>query len=324
MNKKIKLLCLGVVPLLLFVAVWAAKRNVPRPLPDLKGGLLAWSDDGTRLACGSLDGKTRVWDFAAGKVIREVEHGGSFCEGVGISPDGKLLATSSQGASWPDERLPVDVWNVDTGKKIASLDPSGLGARGIVFSPDGQQLCVAKAGRVSLYDVQNGFRLLRTLPFSRDKADYSLGFNGKIVLASGSGGCQCFDLTTNTMQPVPASGFGSLYAAALSDDGRTAAVGGQFGSAVVWEVKTGKIICQLASPTGGDFYGLALSGDGTTLWSSGASGVLQWKVAPTTKTPDAMLSQKAGSSEGTWIVSPRRSSGLAFSSWDNVTVRPNG
>ncbi len=117
MNKKIKLLCLGVVPLLLFVAVWAAKRNVPRPLPDLKGGLLAWSDDGTRLACGSLDGKTRVWDFAAGKVIREVEHGGSFCEGVGISPDGKLLATSSQGASWPDERLPVDVWNVDTGKR---------------------------------------------------------------------------------------------------------------------------------------------------------------------------------------------------------------
>jgi Tol biopolymer transport system component len=75
----------------------------------------------------------RIWDAATGKQRRKLQHG-HWVRAIAVSPDGRLLVSSSLDDS-------VRLWDLDTGKEIYRLPGHGaLGGRRLVsFTSDGKR-----------------------------------------------------------------------------------------------------------------------------------------------------------------------------------------
>jgi WD40 repeat protein len=85
------------------------------------------------IATASDDHTVRIWDAATGKQRRKLQHG-HWARGVALSPDGRLLVSSSLDDF-------VHLWEVDTGKEIYRLPGHGAmgGKRLVAFTPDGKR-----------------------------------------------------------------------------------------------------------------------------------------------------------------------------------------
>jgi WD40 repeat protein len=103
--------------------------------PPLRGAYgAAFSADGTRVAVASYFGLARVWETSTG---REVATFGGFEQGVhsvGFSPDGKRLATSSQGSE------AMKLWDLDSLQELLTLPAREEIFFTTEFSPDGNVL----------------------------------------------------------------------------------------------------------------------------------------------------------------------------------------
>jgi WD40 repeat protein len=111
---------------------------------------LALSADGKLLVTASYrDGKgeLRIWDAAAGKLLRALEVGGHFPMSVAISPDSKLLISgSTKGA--------IHCWDVRTGRELASFKGHKAQVTALAFSPDGKEFASSSYdGTVRFWDT---------------------------------------------------------------------------------------------------------------------------------------------------------------------------
>ncbi len=152
---------------------------------------VAFSPDGALLAsCGSPNpakgnGTIRLWDWRDQFRERVLKGPTRGVLDIAFSPDGKTLASASDG----DSRI----WSVATGEQVAPLIDGSLTA--VAFSPDGTTVATAD-GKVVLWDaatkaervILSGPSDLRTLAFAPD---------GSILAAAGdSGVIQFFDTLT--------------------------------------------------------------------------------------------------------------------------------
>lgn len=142
------------------------------PKEDAKGvwTLRVWGKDGKAVAeiegappvaAGNADtlvlrgkdpAEVLIWNPAA-KSKAVVKHGHAELTAVGLSADGKRLATAGPKEKPTGEKrygispslVPqvVTVWNVDTGKKEATATVGEVAFRWLAFSPDGKQLLAA-------------------------------------------------------------------------------------------------------------------------------------------------------------------------------------
>jgi WD40 repeat protein len=104
----------------------------------LKGGMLAFSPDGRRIAgcsgSGSISpGEVRVWDAATGQRLLTLRGHSNHVNAVAYSPDGTRLATASNDQT-------VKLWEAATGEEVLTLRGHNSGVLDLAFSPDGQRL----------------------------------------------------------------------------------------------------------------------------------------------------------------------------------------
>ena len=128
-----KLFCFELRP---FKALWS-QPGVGGP-----SGLAAISSDGTRAAAGGGFKKERainVYDVASGKRLQQFDKFTAKVLGIGLSDDGRKLATATDGDG-------LQLWDAKTGKLIRNFAwcLPDYGTSGPVFSSDGKWLAIGR------------------------------------------------------------------------------------------------------------------------------------------------------------------------------------
>jgi WD40 repeat protein len=188
---------------------------LPHPNPVT---YVSFSSDGAHLATAAADGLVRLWDVASGKELITIH---AVSEGVDastytavFSPDGKLLATTSDGESQ------VNFWDPDSGAELFTLsDPSWLEvAPGINLIPGG-------------------------IAFSHDGKRLAINLHGSGL---GLGKVEIWDLKTRQKVQTLGEPFDAIGFPAFSPDGRRVVVpSGPDGRAAVWDVASGNLLFNL-------------------------------------------------------------------------------
>jgi WD40 repeat protein len=149
----------------------------------------AITPDARWIACGTHDGKVRIWDRTTDK-----EHGAltGMKENVHLlafSPDGKTLAAASEWAFSGEQVRPVVLWDWVAGQELRRLQGHTAAILTLVFTPDGKHLLTGGrdlTGRV--WGVATGEEVARV---SRDRWGYvnclTVSADGKTIYVADGG-----------------------------------------------------------------------------------------------------------------------------------------
>jgi len=197
------------------------------------------SRDGTRVVTTYGDGAVRVWDSESGDLLRVVKRNGvgwDWGSGETLSPDNKLLVTSSSGTDH------LRVWNVASGSQVATINCSPGPA---VFSPDGKQMVACD--EALLWDVSTS-RIRHRLKTNFEHVDASaFSPNGRQLVTAGDT-ATLWNARTGRQVRSLQSGYEVTWAVAFSPSGRRVVVAGARdaeadtvgASAHVWDTHTGR------------------------------------------------------------------------------------
>ena len=152
---------------------------------------LAFSPDGTKLASGSKDNTTRLWNSNNDEwiTLQEKYTGYGLAPWTNVvvfSPDGKMLASGSTNKT-------VQLWDTITGDPLATLTGHVNGITALAFSPDGTTLASGSAdGTIRFWRPGTGAPLpphitghiasVRAATFFQESSTLvSVAFNGEIT-----------------------------------------------------------------------------------------------------------------------------------------------
>ena len=116
---------------------------------------IAYSPDGKTLVTGHNDGKICLWDIKEGKQIINWEGHDSWINSVAFCPpNGRILASSSNGGSGGKIVQTLKLWDTETGSLIKSLEGQFKTIHSVAFSPDGRNLASGGVDcKIRLWDV---------------------------------------------------------------------------------------------------------------------------------------------------------------------------
>ncbi|MEW6262919.1 MAG: hypothetical protein AB1641_07555 [Thermodesulfobacteriota bacterium] len=111
--------------------------------------------DGQKVLSGSWDNSLKVWSPESGELLRSIKLK-RFTEMVSFSPDGKYAATGRKHSS-----VSIDISGIKDGALSKTLQLSkGKDGLSFTISPDGGKIAVGLCGRIELWDVEYGKRIL--------------------------------------------------------------------------------------------------------------------------------------------------------------------
>ncbi len=139
------------------IILWElATRKELRLLPDRIGGLLAFSPDGSKLACWGQTREIRLWDVKTGHQIHQRPGHDDWIECIAASPDGRMVAS----VSFHDQILRL--WDASTGRPIHSLPGPDGSLQSCSFSPDCRLVvCAGSEGTIQLWETATGKEVRR-------------------------------------------------------------------------------------------------------------------------------------------------------------------
>ena len=259
------------------VTIWRVRDL--RRIGELRGPCgpavsLAWSHDGSLVACTGDGPNTVVWSVHTRRIVRLFGSSGrDGGDGVNFSPDDRLLAAVGSDGH-------IRVWEVRSGLRIADV-PGRTTLQDVDFSSDGGRLAAAGLGGfVEIWDVAHrrlerkvGHEpLLFAIRFSPDGRQIATGdITGSVAIWDAATGRQAASLRTEV---------GFVKSVTFSPDGSEVMTTGGDGTLRLWDLASHKLI-------GGPLPGSNTPGwgtyfpDGRHVISVFGSGVgVVWDVDP--------------------------------------------
>lgn len=214
------------------------------------------SQDGRLLAATDMS-SIYLWQIADGEHQLKFRSRVSWCSCVALSPDGKILASSSEDAR-------IRLWDTETGQCLQTLEDHCDWTLAVVFNLDGTLLASSGADdTVKLWDPTTG-KCLRTLTGHHNwvrglafvpgpKPALQAGKPGmnSSILVSGGGDDWVRVWNAHTgecLQTFNAHSQG-VWAIAVSPDGQSVATGGANGHVKLWRLADGSCLKQLEGHT---------------------------------------------------------------------------
>ena len=225
------------------------------------------------LATVTDDGRIKVWDIAATRVLVELEgHPGSSIKSIAFSTDGRWLASASGDKS-------IKLWDVGSRnpKPGRNVYRYSVAARAVNFSPDGRQLFSSgNEAMIRAWDVATGKEA--PVPF-----EGHTGWGGRMAnspdglrMASSNGDSTVivWNVISRKLEWRLVGHIAGATALAFSKDGRTLASGSTDHTIRLWDMKTGQQLSLLRGH-GAAVGWLSFSPDGQTLVSRSDDGLVK-------------------------------------------------
>ncbi len=256
----------------------------------------AFSPDGKVVAIVDLQGTRLLYcDPASGKTVRTVSLPAPGPVGpilLRFSPDGKRLAV----AVTCDTVLMVDSL---TGEILQELGGEHNSIFSLAFSPDNRSVAFGTSKpSLQVWDVATGKRDPRVEQKPADWVPASLAYSkdGTVLAAGGRNRITLYDLATGQERcrlEAPMELVNGL--AYLPDGNRLVSASRRQGEALVWDLRTGRVLWALAGAAEG--RSLAVSPDGRSVALGTADRFIVWDLP---FTEDNAHRQEAPSAPRTW------------------------
>lgn len=270
------------------------------------------------LTCGQ-DVKIRVWESSTGNLVHTLSgHTVSILDAE-FSPDGKQIASASGGNN-------LRIWDTESGTELHILEGHNAQVFDVAFSEDGTQILSGSQDntlrvwslvqRPPVSELRPIQGIISSVAFTPDAKTFVVGgHKGEIRLLDAVNG--------NTVRT-----FGmhqdKVIDVAVSPDGRLVASASRDHHARVWELESGKQVCDCEH--GDQVFTVRFSADGKSIYTGGASKrVNVWKLA--TGIRDRELTQHddpvltvASSGDGRFIASGEANDG-GVRIWDARQLR---
>jgi WD40 repeat protein len=214
----------------------AATGKVVRVLDGAKGCYcVAFSPDGKLVAVGDSyfgqssnpQGRVLLWEAATGRLLRTFAGHGNVVRSVAFSPDGKRLASGSDG---------VRVWDVSSGRQVRRFRTTTYFIDALAFTPDGRAL-VAGGDEAVAWDLATGAELRRFGGEHRGVSGVALSPDGRLLATSGEDGVvRLWDFAAGTERAALAGHVGRVFAVAFAPDGKVLASAGKDTTVLLWDV----------------------------------------------------------------------------------------
>jgi WD40 repeat protein len=229
---------------------------------------LAFSSDSRRLISGSFDTTAIIWDVDSGQLLQHLVGHKDHIYAVGFSPDGERAITGSLDST-------LRIWRTSDGKLLAEMAGHSNRIRSLAIrGADGLIATGDQAGNIQLWNGQTGQFLVTlaneqtevgALAFSPD-GNRLLSTSGYPFSGKGSYTQYVWDVATGAKVVTFTHNTNTVFAAAISADGKFAATGGGNNDEIqLWNFATGQSIL------GPDHRPLVLGGTGTATWAVGFS-----------------------------------------------------
>ena len=200
---------------------------------------IAWSAHDHRLGICSQDHTASIWSWPSEQNIYRFDDASDAVTGAAFSPDGRWFYTSSMDRN-------LRRYNTINGKPAGTFSGSEESVTAMAILPNGQEIVSSgRTDRLHWWNVNSdGLQDRRMSYYGRNGPTNSLAVSedGRYVLAACADGKARLSNSNGDFVRDMECGSDWLYAAAISSDGKLAAVGGADGMVRIWQTDSGRLL----------------------------------------------------------------------------------